>query len=172
MIFLRHCMAAVAVLPLLAGCNAKNSQNQYDYSEVGKSSVAEFGTVLNVREVEVTGENTGTGAAAGGLAGGIAGNSMGDGYGQVTGLVAGAVIGAVAGHVAEQAASDFKALEYTIIKENGKTLTLVQNTKPEEPVFKPGDRVLVQTSGSYQRILSTQAIPTEIARPKGVKFRD
>ncbi len=171
MTILRSCMVGLSVLALLAGCS-KQSQNQYDYSEVGKSSVAEFGTVIGVREVEVKAENTGTGALAGGVAGGVAGNNMGNGYGQVVGLVGGALVGAAAGSLAEQSLSDYKAMEYTVIKENGKTLTLVQNTKPDEPVFKQGDRVLVQTSGSYQRVLPTTQIPTEIARPKGVKFRD
>lgn len=167
----RILVAVMAALPLLSACS-KNSQNQYDYSEVGKSSVAEFGTVVNVREVEVRGQNTGTGAVAGATAGGIAGNNMGNGYGQLTGLVAGAVVGAVAGHVAEQAMSDYKGLEYTVVKENGKTITLVQNTAPGEPVFKSGDRVLVQMSGSYQRVLPADKLPTHMAKPKGITFDD
>ena len=162
-----------AAMPVLSGCQAKNSQNQYDYSEVGKSSVAEFATVVAVREVAVTAKNTGTGALAGGVAGGVAGNAVGNnGYGQVVGLVGGAVVGAVAGSIAEQAISDYKALEYTVIKEDGTTVTTVQNTKPDEPVFKAGDRVLVQTSGSYQRVLPAAAMPTQMARPKGIKLID
>jgi outer membrane lipoprotein SlyB len=89
----RTAMAALAVLPLLAACEGRQSQNQYDYSEVGKSNVAEFGTVAGVREVDVKGQNSGAGALAGGVGGGIAGNAFGNGYGQVTTAVAGALIG-------------------------------------------------------------------------------
>lgn len=145
-------MAGLAAL-LLAACSGGPSRNRYDHTEAGKSRGLEFATVVAVREVAVTGKNAGIGAGAGGVAGAIAGNDLGNGYGQLAGAVAGAVLGAVAGNMAEQEIADYTGLEYTLALENGRMVTLVQNPAQGEPVFRPGDRVVMQSSGSYQRLL-------------------
>ena len=36
---------------------------------------------------------------------------------------------------------------------------------------QPGDRVMVQASGLYQRVLPASNLPTEIDRPKGIEFK-
>lgn len=162
----------LAALGLLAACQARDSQHQYDYSEVGKSRVSEFGTVIRAREVDIRGENTGTGALAGATAGGVGGYQFGNGQGQMGATLGGAVIGALAGAAIEQAVSDRKGIEYTVVKENGKTVTSVQNLEKGDRIFKAGERVMVQMTGSYQRILPAGDLPTEMNRPKGITFKD
>jgi outer membrane lipoprotein SlyB len=166
-----HIILTGAALALV-GCQPQGMQNRYDYSEVGKSSVIEFGTVVGAREVDVQGHNSGAGALAGGTAGTVAGYNMGGGNGQVVATVAGALVGAAIGTAAEQAAAHARGIEYTVTKESGKTITIVQTMAEGEKLFKKGDRVMVQQSGSYQRVLPTDDIPTEIKRPKGVKIVD
>lgn len=60
----------------------------------------------------------------------------------------------------------------TIVTEKGKTLTIAQYFKKDEPIIQKGERVMVQTSGSYQRVLPADHLPTEIKRPKGIKVVD
>lgn len=168
----RQLALAATALSLLSACQPQGMQNKYDYTEVGKSHRVEFGTVIATREVDVKGQNSGAGALAGGVAGGVGGNMIGNGNGQLAGVLAGVAIGAVAGAMAEQAAADYKGIEYTITKENGSSLTIVQPIVKDERQFKAGDRVMIQTSGSFQRVLPTDNIPTQIKRPKGITLVD
>ena len=156
----------------LSGCAKNPGQNQYSYKEVGKSTVVEFAQVVAVKPVDITGRNTGAGAEAGALAGGVGGYQVGNGNGQLGGMVAGAVLGAVVGSAAEQAAADQKGYEYTVATEHKEVKTIVQYQNKEDVVFKAGDRVMVQTSGTYQRVLPTDNMPSDVKTPKGIQFKD
>jgi outer membrane lipoprotein SlyB len=156
---------------LLTACETP-SQNVYDYREAGRSVIVEFGTVVDVRPIKIKGQNTGVGAGAGAIAGGVAGANIGQGDGQIAGMAAGILVGAVAGAVAEQTIQDSEGREMTIVTEKGKTLTIAQYFKKNEPIIQKGERVMVQTSGSYQRVLPAEHLPAEVKRPKGIKVID
>jgi outer membrane lipoprotein SlyB len=168
----RHLALGLSLLAFTAACAKGPSQNQYLEDEVGASRIVNFATVIQSRPVGITGKNTGTGALAGGAVGAGSGAYVGNGSGSVWAMAGGAVIGAVAGAAAEQAAKDRGGIEYVLTKENGKTITIVQELGENERVFKSGERVMIQTSGSYQRVLPAEQLPTSIARPKGIKVID
>jgi outer membrane lipoprotein SlyB len=159
------------VVLVLAACTTP-SQNVYDYREAGRSVIVEFGTVVDVRPIKIKGQNTGVGAATGAIAGGVAGSNVGGGDGQIVGAVAGVLVGAIVGAAAEQALQDSQGRDMTIVTEKGETLTIAQYFKKDEPIIEVGQRVMVQTSGSYQRVLPAEHLPTEIKRPKGIKVID
>ncbi len=161
----------LSVLLMLSACTTQ-SQNVYDFREAGQSATVEFGTVLKVRDIQIKGENTGVGSLAGGVAGAGAGSAMGSGDGRAFAMIGGALIGAVAGGLAEQGIQDQRGLEYTIITEKKKVLTIPQYIKKDEPVFAKGSRVMVQTSGSYQRVLGADDLPDTVKKPKGIKVVD
>ena len=161
------CFAALS----LSGCSSPG-QNQYSYQDVGHSTLVEFGTVIAVRSVNITGENTGLGAVLGAGTGAGAGSYIGSGSGNIWAIAGGAVLGGIAGAFAEQGLSDGLGVEYIITKENGQTVTIVQNKKEEDAVFPIGGRVIVQTSGAYQRVLSADHLPEQMKRPKGIKVVD
>lgn len=160
----------VGVLSLSA-CQ-RPGQNVYRHDEVGKSSALSFGTILSVREVSVIGENTGAGALVGAAAGAGAGSYVGRGSGSAWGAGVGLVAGAIAGAMAEQAMADRKALEYVVVLESGVPMTYVQEIHKEDRVFAVGERVVVQNSGGYQRVLPASNLPTEVKRPQGLKIVD
>jgi outer membrane lipoprotein SlyB len=166
----RLCLILLSVL-LLSACETP-SQNVYDYREAGRSVIVNFGTVVDVRPIKIKGPNSGAGAIVGGVAGAGLGSQAGSGDGAAAMAVGGAVIGAVAGAMAEQALQDKTGLDFTIVMENGKTITVSQYFKKDEPLISKGDRVMVQTSGSYQRVLPANHLPEEIKRPKGIKVVD
>src|SRR5258708_4467084 len=150
-------VAAVALLltgmVLMSSCEF-STQNRYNYADVGQATVVQFGTVLASRPVQITGENSGAGALLGAGGGAAAGAQFGRSGGNVAAALGGAAIGAVVGFAAEQALSNRNGIEYTITLSNGKTITIAQNQRTEDVVFHPGDRVIVQRSGTYQRVLS------------------
>ena len=157
---------------LTAACTKQNSLSQYSYRDVGQSTIVEFGTLLSSKPVGITGKNSGAGSMGGGLIGLAAGSNVGGGNGQLAAAVGGAIVGAVAGSVAEQALANSTGVEYIITKENGETITIVQNLGKGEAMIPTGKRVMVQTSGSYQRVIPADTIPETIKRPKGVKLTD
>ncbi|WP_247877315.1 hypothetical protein [Azospirillum brasilense] len=160
----------MAVLSL--GACASQSQNRYSYRDVGHATSVEFGTVMATRPVDIQGQNTGAGGLVGGAAGGLAMSNVGKGSGNVAAILGGALVGAVAGAVAEQAISDRTGIEYVVTLATGRTITIVQEQGTNEPIFGPGQRVMVQTNGTYQRVLSADHLPTETNRPKGIKVVD
>ncbi len=141
------------VASVLAGCANLPGQNRYGYQDVGQVTEVEFGKVIAVRKVDITGQNSGVGAATGATAGAFAGANVGSGNGSLGAALAGVVIGAVAGHMAEQAMADHQGIEYVIRLKNKHTITVVQNVKADDVVLKKGDKCMVQTSGTYQRVL-------------------
>jgi outer membrane lipoprotein SlyB len=156
----------------LASCTPRNSLNQYSEGDVGISTVVEFGTVVHVRQIKIRGENSGAGGTIGGLTGAAAGSSIGGGKGNTGAILGGAALGVAAGIVAEQMAGDRDGYEYTVTKENGMTITVSQNAMKDEPVLRVGQRVMVQSSGSYQRVIPADTLPEKIKRPKGIKVED
>jgi outer membrane lipoprotein SlyB len=164
-------LISCTLLLSLTACETPG-QNVYDFREAGQSVLVEFGTVVDVNPIKIKGPNSGVGAGVGAVAGAGAGSQVGNGNGAIAAAIGGAVIGAIAGGVAEQAMADKTGLVYTIVTEHGKTITIPQYFKKDEPVIKNGARVMVQTSGSYQRVLPADHLPTQIKRPKGIKVVD
>lgn len=165
---MKHSIAFLLIVSLLTGCQ-QPGQNRYSYQDVGKNTEVVFGTVIKSREVDITGQNTGLGATAGAAGGALGGAYIGRGGGTLGAMLATAVVGGIAGHIAEQAISDHKGIEYIVTEENGKTVTIVQNKIEGEEILKKGSRVMVQTSGQYQRVLPADDLPEEIKRPKPIR---
>ena len=164
-------VCAALLLPI-AGCAKNPSQKVYDHSEVGKSVAVSFGTIISLREVDINGKNTGTGAVIGGAVGAGAGSYIGSGSGSIWVAAAGLVVGAAVGALAEQAAADRKGMEYTVILKSGVVMTVVQEVVAGDIQLAQGDRVIVQNSGGYQRVLPASNLPTKMARPKGITLVD
>jgi outer membrane lipoprotein SlyB len=165
-------LLAVLFLSLSLSACAVDSQNTYGWQDVGHETSVEFGRIVAARPVKIQGQNTGTGAAVGMGAGALAGNGIGDGNGQVAAIIGGALLGAIVGGVAEQQAQNRRGIEYTITKRSGKTVTIVQNiAKDDEPLHR-GQRVIIQTSGNYMRVLPADQLPTSIKKPADISVHD
>ena len=160
----RMAVALLAMAALSLGACATQSQNRYSHRDVGRATSVEFGTVMATRPVDIQGQNTG--------AGGLAMSNVGKGSGNLAAILGGALVGAVAGAAVEQAVSDRTGIEYVVTLANGRTITIVQEQAVAEPIFGPGQRVMIQTNGTYQRVLSADHLPTETSRPKGIKVVD
>jgi outer membrane lipoprotein SlyB len=161
-------VAAVAAVLMLSGC-AHPDQNTYNAKDVGQPTTVEFGTVLQSRKIDIIGENTGVGAGVGAAGGGLLG-AAGSG-GSVGWTLGSALLGGVAGAVGEQAMNDRTGVEYTITLKNKKTIVVAQNQGKNDQIFGSGAHVMVQTRGSYQRVLSAENLPDVIEKPKSVHIK-
>lgn len=137
----------------LAACAPHPGQTRYNMAEAGKAVEIEEAVVTRAIQVAITGQTTGAGSSIGMLSGAGAGVGVGSGNGQIAAVIAGAVIGAIAGEIIEQEARNTVGIEYHLKFKNGKRKTIVQHQHAEDVVFKTGDKVLVQSSGSYQRVI-------------------
>ncbi|HYD17532.1 MAG TPA: hypothetical protein VEF76_03540 [Patescibacteria group bacterium] len=152
----------------LTAC-ATDGQNTYSEADVGKETSVEWGRIVRWREVKIQGKNTGTGSAVGLTAGGLAGSQIGQGNGSVAGAIGGIVVGAIIGGMIEHQAQQRKGIEYTIVKRSGKTVTIVQNIQKDDVPLHKGERVMIQTTGQYMRVLPAEDLPTAVKRPKDIK---
>jgi outer membrane lipoprotein SlyB len=162
---------AILLALFVTGCT-QPGQNRYGYADVGKATQVEFGQIIAMKEVQITGRNTGAGALVGGAAGMGAGAYVGGGTGRLWGSGVGALAGLLIGGLAEQAISDHNGMEYTVTINSGDTRTIVQNIVEGDAPLHIGQRVTVQVSGQYQRVMPADTLPTEIKRPKKVKVVD
>ena len=158
------------LLFLLPSCNF-STQTRYNYSEVGKIQVVNYGTVIGVRDIDIISDTSSAGGLMGGIGGGVGGTSVGSGSGAIVAGAAGAIGGVLVGSALEQAIRNRGGVEYTVVLRNGKTLTVAQNISEKDVLLKKGDRVIVQINGEYQRVLPANDLPTEIEQPKGIKFK-
>jgi outer membrane lipoprotein SlyB len=55
---------------------------------------------------------------------------------------------------------------------SGQTVTFAQNLNEGDQIVRPGQRVMVQTTGNYMRVLPADQLPTDISRPKGIAVHD
>lgn len=168
---MKKTLAACLALTLLTGCQHPG-QNRYGYQDVGKATHVAFGTVVSFRPVAITGKNTGTGALAGAAGGALGGSYIGNGGGSIGGMIAGALVAGIAGHMAEQALQNYDGVEFVVTLENGETMTIVQTAEPESAAIKEGDRVMVQTSGEYQRVLPAKHLPERVKKAKRIKVEE
>jgi outer membrane lipoprotein SlyB len=105
----------------------------------------------------------------GSAAGAGLGNAIGHGSARGTGMLVGLAVGMVAGTMAEKAMDVQKGIEYTITKRNGKTVTIVQTIAADDVPLRRGERVIIQKSGHYQRVLPADDLPDEVKKPKEIK---
>lgn len=164
------CLAALALV--LSSC-ATAGQNRYGWQDVGKATEVEFGRVIKSRAVDIDGKKNNAGAAVGAMSGGIAGAGIGrDGVGAATGILAGAIIGAII----DDAMSHRKGVEYTIALRTElnkrKNITIVQELPEGDVILPKGARVIVQTSGEYQRVLPADDMPTQVSKAKDIEQVD
>ncbi|SUH37655.1 outer membrane lipoprotein SlyB [Salmonella enterica subsp. enterica] len=136
---------AVSLMGLsLAGCvnNDSLSGDVYTASEAKQVQNVTYGTIVNVRPVQIQGgdDSNVIGAIGGAVLGGFLGNTIGGGTGRSLATAAGAVAGGVAGQ-GVQKRNEYKTqgVELEIRKDDGNTIMVVQ---------KQGIRVSRQVSVS------------------------
>jgi outer membrane lipoprotein SlyB len=133
----------------LAGCVNDNtlSGDVYSASEAKQVQNVTYGTIVNVRQVQIQGgdENNVVGALGGAVLGGFLGNTVGGGTGRSLATAAGAVAGGVAGQSVQGAMNKSQGVELEIRKDDGSSIMVVQ--KQGNSRFAAGQRVALATNG-------------------------
>ena len=133
----------------LAGCVNDNtlSGDVYSASEAKQVQNVTYGTIVNVRQVQIQGgdDSNVIGALGGAVLGGFLGNTDGGGTGRSLATAAGAVAGGVAGQGVQGAMNKSQGVELEIRKDDGSSIMVVQ--KQGNSRFAAGQRVALATNG-------------------------
>lgn len=135
-LFISLCLVAGSAL--LTSCASSRSAQVYSRDQARQEMRVNYGTVREVRNVQLEGTKSGVGTIAGGVTGGVLGSMVGGGRGQVVGAVLGALGGAAGGSLAEEAVTKKDALEITVELDTGEVLAVVQEADMQ---FYAGERV-------------------------------
>ncbi|HCI7643833.1 outer membrane lipoprotein SlyB [Escherichia coli] len=134
----------------LVGCvnNDTLSGDVYTASEAKQVQNVSYGTIVNVRQVQIQGgdDSNVIGAIGGAVLGGFLGNTIGGGTGRSLATAAGAVAGGVAGQGVQSAMNKTQGVELEIRKDDGNTIMVVQ--KQGNTHFSPSQRVVLASNGS------------------------
>ena len=125
----------------LVGCvnNDTLSGDVYTASEAKQVQNVSYGTIVNVRPVQIQGGDDSN------VIGAIGGAVLG-GTGRSLATAAGAVAGGVAGQGVQSAMNKTQGVELEIRKDDGNTIMVVQ--KQGNTRFSPGQRVVLASNGS------------------------
>ena len=121
----------------LVGCvnNDTLSGDVYTASEAKQVQNVSYGTIVNVRPVQIQGGDDSNVIGA-----------IGGGTGRSLATAAGAVAGGVAGQGVQSAMNKTQGVELEIRKDDGNTIMVVQ--KQGNTRFSPGQRVVLASNGS------------------------
>lgn len=143
-------LAASMIGLSLAGCVSSSglSGDVYSASEAKQVQNVTYGTIVNVRPVQIQGgdDSNVIGALGGAVLGGFLGNTIGGGAGRSLATAAGAVAGGVAGQGVQGSLNKTQGVELEIRKDDGNTIMVVQ--KQGNTRFSAGQRVVMASNGS------------------------
>lgn len=146
----RFCFILALGLITFSACAPSRSGQIYTRDQALQEMRVYYGTVLEVRDVQIEGTQSGLGAVAGGVTGGVLGSMVGGGRGRIVGGVVGALGGAAGGALAEEAVTRKNGLEITVEMDNGEILSVVQEA---DAAFRVGDRIrLLRANDGTARI--------------------
>ena len=74
------------------------------------------------------------------------------------GFLIGSAVGGVIGYIAEDVATDGSGIEYVLTLDDGRVVTIVQNSAANEEPLPEGAEVYVQFSSNYVRVLKRPEI--------------
>jgi outer membrane lipoprotein SlyB len=141
----------ICIATVLVGCASNLSGESYSRSETRKVQQIEYGTITQLRPVNIEGTKTPIGSGAGAIVGGIAGSGVGGGRTSSVMAVIGAVAGGMAGAAIEEGVTRTHGVEITVKTRSGQTLAVVQALSPNER-FSVGEQVRVIYGSQNTRI--------------------
>jgi outer membrane lipoprotein SlyB len=135
----------------VTGCASNLSGESYSRSEARTVQQIEYGTITQLRPVNIEGTKTPIGSGAGAIVGGIAGSGVGGGRTSSVMAVIGAVAGGVAGAAIEEGFTRTHGVEITVKMGTGRTIAIVQALSPNER-FSVGEQVRVIYGSQNTRV--------------------
>lgn len=150
------CLAlCVLALAPLAACAPTGQNSTVAAYSVGQAGAVQYGTIVGMRPVQVTGSRSGLGTAGGAVGGALIGSTIGgDWRARTVGGVAGALLGGLAGTAVEEGVTGGQAVEFIVRTDNGPDQAIIQSN---EGNLQVGDRVALTYTDRVRIIRATDA---------------
>ena len=145
----KNIIAVSALVLMISACAANIDSSHYNTSATGSVGQVIPCTVVSVRQVTVSSEDSSAGAVLGAIGGGVAGSTIGHGRGSVLGALGGAALGSIAGNAAQGGLTKQGGLEYIVKLDNGTMRAITQGT---DVYMQPGQKCYLMY-GSQSRII-------------------
>lgn len=146
---------SLSLAMMTGGCVNTYGANQASSTSVGQASTVRQASVVSVREVRITPDNSIIGSVTGAVLGGLAGSTVGrSDRANTAGAVGGAVAGGLVGNQAGKALNSRPGYAYVVQFENG---DLREITQGADIYMAPGSRVNV-TFGPNRVVVSPAAL--------------
>ena len=147
---MKKLLIALAVISLVGCAGQSQTGNAYTAGQSRQAQTIQRGTVVAVKDVEVSAHPSGAGVLAGGALGGVAGAGNGrSGSGQsAASSIAGMVIGGIAGSLIDKKVNTLKGQEISILMISGTEIAIAQEIDEKEGPFLVGEKVRVLSSAT------------------------
>ena len=142
----------------LSACAPPTTNSTVGVGAMGVQGYGTYGTILQMRPVQMAGTRSGIGAGVGAVSGGLVGSTIGQGWRERTVAgVAGGLLGGVAGAAVEEGVTGGTGFEF-IIQEDGRGVPITVNQTNEEGL-RPGERVVITRTDRVRIARATGAPP-------------
>lgn len=165
-----HCMKKIVCLALVAsltgltgGCTYRPVES-YSRYEANQTMNVEYGTVRELRRVNMQGYSDGIGAVTGAVIGGVTGNAVSGRWDKGLGTMLGIIVGGLVGTVAQQNMTQTDGWELIIQLDSGRTAAIAVPATGEQ--FRIGQRVKLMDNPRGSRVVpSNDSYPAPVSSP-------
>ncbi|MEZ5435604.1 MAG: hypothetical protein R3E67_03105 [Pseudomonadales bacterium] len=144
---------AASLASLTIGCTYR-SEDAYSRYDANQSMNVEYGTVREMRRVNMRGYSNGVGAVTGSVIGGIAGNAVSGQWDKGLGTMLGILVGGLVGSVAQQNITEADGWELIIQLDSGRTVAIAVPTSEQQ--FGVGQRVKLMENPRGSRVVPSK----------------
>ena len=142
------CLAlAVCLTGLTLGCSHRSGDSGYEANQV---SNVEYGTVRELRRVNMRGYSNGVGAVTGAVVGAVAGNAVSGRWDKGLGTMLGILVGGLVGTLTQQNMTETDGWEQIIQLDSGRTAAIAVPAAVEQ--FSVGQRVKLMENPRGSRV--------------------
>lgn len=142
---------ATSLITLIAACTNHRSEDSYARFEANQTMNVEYGTVREMRRVNLRGYSNGVGALTGSVIGGVAGNAVSGRWDKGFGTMIGILVGSLAGSATQQGMTATDGWELIIQLDSGRTVAIAVPNSGQG--FSIGQRVRLMDSPRGSRVV-------------------
>ncbi|MEZ5538481.1 MAG: glycine zipper 2TM domain-containing protein [Pseudomonadales bacterium] len=143
---------AFSLIGVTAGC-AQRDEESYSRYETNQSMNVEYGTVREMRRVNLRGYSNGVGAVTGAVIGGVAGNAVSGRWDKGLGTMIGILVGGLVGSATQQGMTATDGCELIIQLDSGRTVAIAVPINEQQ--FGVGQRVKLMENSRGSRVVPT-----------------
>lgn len=152
------CAVMIASLvSVTTGCTYRASES-YSRYDANQTMNVEYGTVRELRHVNMRGYSDGVGAVTGAVIGGITGNAVSGRWDKGLGTMLGILVGGLVGTTAQQNMTQQAGWELILQLDSGRTVAIAVPATSTQ--FVVGQRVKLMEGGNNSRVVPSDVAPS------------